>query len=137
MSARLHEATSIRRARMDYNRIGRIATWFCVTALLVLSLVPGNERPHTGIQGHWEHFIAYAGTGLIATLAYDRAVRTIVGLCLLSSVLELLQNFIPGRTPTLMDAVFSTAGGAAGAALAMVVRIVLARSADQKRRQNK
>ena len=122
---------------MDTDRIGRIAAWLCVTVIVVLSVLPGDERPHTGFPGQWEHVAAYAGTGLIATLAYDSAVRTIIGLCLLSSSLELIQNFVPGRTPAVTDAVFSTAGAAGGAVLAIFVGMVLARLAHQGRSQSK
>jgi hypothetical protein len=51
---------------MNHHLMGRVATWLCVALLIVLSLVPGPDRPHTGIAGQSEHFIAYAGTGMIA-----------------------------------------------------------------------
>src|SRR4051812_34471891 len=112
---------------------GHAATWLCVATLVILSLVPGNERPRTGLEGQWEHFLAYAGTGLIATLAYYRPGWTIGGLCLLSSVLELLQNFVPGRGPAVMDAMFSTAGGIAGAGMAVLMTTVLDKSWPERR----
>src|SRR5438128_1544061 len=103
---------------MQPDRIGSAATWFCVGTLIVLSLVPGSERPHTGIEGQWEHCLAYAGTGAIATLTYRRPVWTIGGLSLLGCVLELLQNFVPGRGPAVTDALFSSSGAVLGAAAA-------------------
>jgi hypothetical protein len=96
---------------MSHQLVGCVATWLCVALLIVLSLVPGTDRPQTGLPGGWEHFVAYAGTAMIAMLTYRRA-------SLLSSMLEVLQNFVPGRAPAVMDAVFSTAGGALGAGVA-------------------
>lgn len=77
--------------------------------------------------------MAYAGTGLIAMLAYRRALWTIAGLCLLSSVLELLQNFVPGRGPAVMDAIFSTAGGVTGAGMAVLLTLVLPKALATRR----
>jgi hypothetical protein len=97
----------------------RISTWFFVFVIVGLSLVPGNERPNTGLSGAWEHWIAYAGTGLAATLAYHRVIWSIAGLSLLSFVMEYGQNFVPGRQPAVFDALISTAGGVSGAVIAM------------------
>jgi hypothetical protein len=108
-------------ARRNLDRASRISTWFCVVLIVALSLVPGSERPTTGLTGGWEHLIAYAGAGLFATLAYHRLIWAIVGLSLLSFAMEYLQNFVPGRQPAILDAFISTAGGTAGAALAMFV----------------
>jgi VanZ family protein len=115
--------------------VGRIATWLCVALLIVLSLVPGQDRPHTGLQGHSEHFIAYAGTGMIAMLSYRRALWTIVGLTLLSGILEVLQNFVPGRTPAVMDAIFSSAGGAVGTGMAVLFALAVSYSPTRKQRR--
>ena len=122
-------------AMMNHQRMGQIATWFCVAMLIVLSLVPGSERPHTGLAGQWEHFMAYAGTGVMATLAYRRALWTVLGLGLLSSALEILQNLVPGRGPAIMDAVFGTVGGAAGAAIAVLMAMAIANSPGLRKRR--
>lgn len=55
-------------------RFIRYALWSCVAAIIVLSLVPGNARPHTGAPGKIAHFIAYLGTGLFIAAHY-RAPR--------------------------------------------------------------
>jgi hypothetical protein len=97
----------------------RISTWFFVFVIVGLSLVPDNGRPNTGLTGAWEHWIAYAGTGLAATLAYHRFIWSIAGLSLLSFMMEYAQNFVPGRQPAILDALVSTAGGVSGAVMAM------------------
>ncbi len=91
----------------------RILTWACVLVIIALSLVPGSERPHTIFPGLIEHFIAYAGTGFLSGFAY-RALRERlsfwIGLAVASGVLEIMQQFVPGRSPSLFDALASTSG---------------------------
>jgi hypothetical protein len=66
-----------------------------VAALIVLSLVPGNERPHTGgLPGQIEHVIAYCGTAVLLGLGYPatKARFGMVGmLTLLAAALEMAQ----------------------------------------------
>lgn len=107
----------------------RYAAWICVGIIIVLSLVPGDERPHTGFDGKWEHIAAYAGTGAIAAIGYQlRSQRlgfwsAVAGL---SFVMEFLQQFVPGRGPALLDAIASSSGLTAGLlAGAVFVRMVL------------
>ncbi len=120
---------------MGHQLVGRVATWLCVALLVVLSLVPGQDRPHTGLTGHGEHFMAYAGTGMMAMLSYRRLLWTIVGLSLLSSVLEILQNFVPGRSPAVLDAIFSSAGGAIGTGMALLLSLAVSYSPVRKQRK--
>src|SRR5258706_10701060 len=120
---------------MNHNLIGRVATWLCVALVVVLSLVPGQDRPHSGLVGHGEHFIAYAGTGVIAMLSYRRPLWTIVELSLLSSMLEVLQNFVPGRGPAVIDAVFSTAGAAVGTGMAALLAFAVSYGQTRKPRR--
>ena len=118
---------------MNPSRLLYVATWLCVTALIVLSLLPGELRPHTGMEGRLEHFIAYAITGLIATWAYRMPVRAVVGLALLSCVMELLQIYVPFRTAAVLDAVASSLGGAVGSGIGLLVSAAFARSELWKR----
>jgi VanZ family protein len=120
---------------MDHNLVGQVATWLCVALLVVLSLVPGQDRPQTGMASQSEHFIAYAGTAIIAMLSYRRAFWTIIGLGLLSSILEVLQTFVPGRGPAVMDAVVSTAGAAVGTGMAALLAFVVSYSPTRKQRR--
>ncbi|MBU6528316.1 VanZ family protein [Methylocystis sp. MJC1] len=87
--------------------------WACVLVILALSLAPGDARPHTILPGKLEHFIAYAGTGFLFSIAY-RCLRTRAqiwgALVIASVVLEAIQSFIPGRSPDLLDALASSMG---------------------------
>ena len=39
----------------------------CLLAIAVLSLVPGDDRPHTGYSGNIEHLVAYVGTAFFTS----------------------------------------------------------------------
>lgn len=94
-------------------RITRYVTWICVVIITVLSLLPGNERPHTGLSGKLEHIIAYTGTGIFAAVGYQLIRQRLVfwmAMVTLSFLLELLQQYVPGRGPSIYDAVASSSG---------------------------
>lgn len=114
---------SFRWLRNVLNRIGQVLTWLCVATLVILSLIPGEARPHTGYQGGLEHAVAYGGTALVATLAYRRPAWAAGGLFILSLILELIQMLIPGRGASVADTLFSTAGAATGALTAALIMI--------------
>jgi VanZ family protein len=79
----------------------------------------------TGADGRLEHFVAYAGTMLVAGLAYGRQVglvRIAVPLIAYAGVLEIGQNFSPGRVPSVLD---FGAGAAGACAAALAVRVWL------------
>ena len=72
--------------------------------IVVLSLLPAQIRPHTGVGGDYEHWIAYALVGGAFAVGYFATrARLFAGLVLTASaaILELLQNFISGRIPEL------------------------------------
>jgi VanZ family protein len=100
--------------------IARVAGLFCVLAIIALSLVPGVYRPHTGLPGKAEHFIAYCSTGTVFALGFrSRGSRVVIalGLTLLAGLMEILQMWVPGRHPAIADAVVSSMGGLLGIAL--------------------
>jgi VanZ family protein len=70
--------------------------------IITLSLVPATAKPHSGIDGQYEHWIAYTLVGLAFGLGYATTRRQLwFGLALTMGAggLELLQAFVPGRTP--------------------------------------
>ena len=98
--------------------IARAAGFFGVLAIIVLSLVPGTYRPHTGLPGEAEHFIAYYSTAFAFALGFrSRAVVIALGLTLLAGSMEVLQLWVPGRHSAIIDAVVSSLGGLLGIAL--------------------
>jgi VanZ family protein len=115
---------------MRLARAARVLAWICVAAITVLSLVPGALRPHTFLPGRVEHFVAYAGTGFFFALGYlDVRLRVFawLGLAIASGVFEILQNFVPGRSPSSLDALASTGGLTFGLAMGLAAEAALAR----------
>jgi VanZ family protein len=82
----------------------------------------------TGIPGHIEHLVAYAGSASIAIAGYGRrrAVRIIGLFWMYAGILEYLQHFSPGRYPSITDfaasALGALSGGVVGAFLVRCLR---------------
>ncbi len=107
---------------MKIESLSRAAFWLCVLTLLYLSLVPGTLRPQTGASGHFEHFIAYAGTGFLFAPGTTLRSRLFAALALtaLSGAMELAQLSIPDRTGEFDGFFYSSLGawlGIAGGSL--------------------
>lgn len=110
--------------------IFRLLAWTCLLAIVVLSLVPGSARPHTGAAGWMEHFMAYSGAGFCFALGYARLhQRLLVGIVLAlgSAVLEVLQNFAPQRYPALHDSLAGIGGVTLGLFVGALVASLLGR----------
>jgi VanZ family protein len=117
--------------------IARASGFLGVLAIIVLSLVPGSYRPHTGLPNEAEHFIAYCLTALALAFGFRPVVFRVVlasGLTLLAGTMEVLQHFVPGRHPAIADAIASSLGGLLGLALGGLL-FELATQAYKKRRQ--
>lgn len=113
-------------------RLVRTIAWAGVLAITILSLLPGQERPETGLPGAVEHFLAYGCTGAALSFAY-RGLRERLALwaclALASGLFEILQNFVPGRTSDVGDIVASTSGLTVGLVLgAKIARMLANRS---------
>lgn len=109
-------------------RLARLIAFASIAAIAGLSLAPGGLRPPTELPGRAEHFIAYAGAGFFLALSYFGWRQRLVTwsmLALASGVFEMLQNFIPGRSPSLLDAVASSGGLSLGIILGVVLTAVL------------
>jgi VanZ family protein len=110
----------------------RAAGWVCVGVLIVLSLIPGNERPHTGLpSSQIEHFIAYCGTATLLGLGYPTAKARfgmVAMLAALAAILEMTQQWLPDRHAQFID----FAASAAGACLGMLAVAVVDRGIASK-----
>ena len=75
----------------------RLSAWCCVVLLAVLSLLPAEEMVRTGVDGHLEHGIAYAGTAFLFGVSYPDWgwKKPATGLVIYAAVLEVLQTFPP------------------------------------------
>jgi VanZ family protein len=111
-------------------RLQRVAAWFCIVLLAVLSWLPGDEMVRTGIDGHIEHFTAYFGTMLVIAMAYGAEVglrRPALLLIVYAGILELGQNFSPGRHPAVYDFMSSALGAIVGSLVGVLACRMLLR----------
>ena len=85
---------------MTIEKLARVPAWLSVVLIVILSVLPGSERPHTGASGHVEHILAYSITAALLALAYgsrSSATVIVIGLSVLSGLMEIVQIFIPGE----------------------------------------
>jgi VanZ family protein len=99
--------------------IFRVAAWFLLLAIVVLSVVPPNYRPVTPAPHDVEHLVIFFLTGLAFGLGYNtRPFLQIIGLVTFSAGIELLQFYIPGRHARLSDFLVNAVSVALGVGLA-------------------
>jgi VanZ family protein len=82
----------------------RAFAWLLVIGLVVVTVVPASERPVTGVQHGYEHFLAFSFVGFTFALAYSRPpillMLAAIGFALF---LELLQIPLPTKHARLED----------------------------------
>jgi len=99
-------------------KLSRAFAFGCLVLLAILSWLPGEEMLRTGFNGRIEHVIAYLGTSAAVSLPYALRIgqfRLIGMLVCYAGVLELGQNFSPGRNASALDFLASSLGVVAGA----------------------
>src|SRR5262249_43649241 len=115
----------------------RVAAWFCIGVIAVVSLLPAAEVAplRTSMGGHVEHLLTYAATALITAIAYPEHSRLKMAgwLILYAAALEFLQRYSPGRLSSFEDLAFSTAGIVLGLAIFHLVQQVRSRQTSGSR----
>ncbi len=109
-----------------YGRIIACVGWL---AIIVLSLVPGHDRPHTGYSGVSEHFLAYALVALVYCWSADNwrnAIKFLAALVIGSAILEVAQLYIPGRNSEIVGVFSAAAGALSGTFIAAIVHRLFA-----------
>ncbi|MBM3621133.1 MAG: VanZ family protein [Alphaproteobacteria bacterium] len=99
----------------------------CLLLLAVLSWLPGEDLPRSGLSGKVEHVVAYAGTMLVGGLAWPsrrHAVRLTGGLTAYAALMELGQLVAPGRHASILDFI---AGAVGVVTAALLLRLVAPR----------
>ena len=72
--------------------------------LVVLTVIPAEERPISGLQHGWEHFIAFGPAGFLFGLAYARRLPWLyAGAIAFTLALELSQNGLATRHARVDD----------------------------------
>jgi VanZ family protein len=120
-----------------FERGKRVAAWFCIGVIGILSLLPAAEVAplRTTMGGHSEHMLTYAVTTLITAIAYLDLSRFKIGGCLVlyAAALEFLQRYSPGRLSSLEDLAFSVTGIMLGLAIFHLTQQVRTRQASSNR----
>lgn len=114
----------------------RLAGWVGFGLIVVISLVPGSQRPHTGMPGQMEHFIAYLMTALAygyGCLQLRKRLTWLVFLSAASAFFEAIQLFIPGRTGQAIDWAASSFGACVGTLLGWLVWSLFSQAIKQLR----
>ena len=96
--------------------------WTFIAVAVVVSLVPGQKLPPTGVSDKLEHSVAYALLTLWFAGIYPRTAYWRIGLSMfvLGVCIEVLQGLMPfGRQPDVRDVVANSLGIVGGIALAM------------------
>jgi len=110
--------------------------WAAILVVIVLCLIPGQDVPDIGVGDKYEHTVAYlglAGLAMIAARSRRQAAVYLVGLVVLGAVIEVLQQFSPGRSPDVMDALADTIGVVVGGLLGWIaVRLLHLLAGAQK-----
>ena len=95
--------------------------WTLLTIIVVLSLVPPEARPVTGMMHIVEHAAIFLLTGAVFALAYEDQVGFLfISALIFSGVLELIQSYVPGRHARLSDALVDAVTACIGVAAAWV-----------------
>lgn len=105
--------------------VPRIAFYVGAAVVGVLSLVPGQALPSTGISDKVEHLLAYIALGLVGGATArngHRAMLSILGVIAFGIAIEFLQLFAPGRYAEIGDAAADAAGAVIGGAIALALR---------------
>jgi VanZ family protein len=84
-------------------RLFKIAAWFLLVTIVVLSVVPPEDRPVTPAPHDFEHVAIFVATGLAFGLGYSRHGVQILALMAFSAAVEIIQLGIPGRHARVSD----------------------------------
>ena len=106
-------------------RVSAIAGWLALAFIVYATLSPIEARPVVA-GPHYEHFAAFALTGLAFGLAYPRRVLLAVVIVVGAAVgLEALQLLTPDRHGRVADALVKAAGGICGIGLGQLASFLL------------
>jgi VanZ family protein len=101
--------------------LSRLAFYFGLVLVVILSLIPQDVLPPTGISDKANHVAAYTALALAGGIGF-RGVRRLMlvaaGLLLLGASLELAQSVLPDHVASLYDLLADAIGIMLGALLA-------------------
>ncbi|MEA2922126.1 MAG: hypothetical protein QOF07_2089 [Bradyrhizobium sp.] len=104
-------------------KLFKAAAWVSMLGLAVLTVIPADERPVSGVQHGWEHFIAFGPAGLLLGLAYAGRLSWLYpGAIAFALALELSQIPLVTRHARVGDFVVDAVSLCLGLAVAQTAR---------------
>jgi VanZ family protein len=95
----------------SYTAVGRTPAWIGILAIIVLSVVPANDRPVSGVGQGLEHFAAYALVGGVFAIGYRFSLTRLLVLAIFfCGGIELLQVPLPTRHARVSDFLVDSVG---------------------------
>ncbi|WFP74966.1 VanZ family protein [Mesorhizobium sp. WSM4906] len=117
--------------------ISRLAALVLLAAITFATLSPIQMRPHLG-DANVERALAYILFGLALTFGFpSRLVQTMLFVCAVAGVLELLQVIDPGRHARLQDGLLKAAAGLIGIAMGRLILAAAKRAAARRNPGNR
>jgi VanZ family protein len=102
--------------------VSRIVAWILVVLIVMLSLVPHQLRPETGLPNDFEHAGIFAAAGAAFGLGYNRRPGLLmIGLVTFAGAIEVAQVLIPGRHARLSDFLVDTVSMCATVLVASII----------------
>ena len=102
-------------------RFFKAAAWSYLFALLILTVIPADERPVLGFRHELEHFIAFAPAGILFGVSFaGRTTWLYPGALAFTLLLELSQIALPSRHARISDFVIDAAAACLGLAVAQL-----------------
>jgi len=108
--------------------LARVLAWIGLVAIVVLSVVPAEERPVTEFTPQFEHFSAFALVGAAFAIGYDLSwVRLAFFAFFVCGGIELLQVPLPTRHARVSDFIIDFAAACFAFAVVRITEKLVAR----------
>lgn len=112
--------------------ISRLAAFVLLALITFATLSPIELRPHLS-DPNMERALAYILLGLALALGFpSRVTQTVLFVCAVAGVLEVLQLSDPGRHARVVDGLLKAAAGIVGIVLGRFVIALASRAAERR-----
>ncbi|CDX21562.1 conserved membrane hypothetical protein [Mesorhizobium plurifarium] len=112
--------------------ISRLVAFVLLALITFATLSPIELRPHLS-DPNMERALAYILLGLALALGFpSRVTQTVLFVCAVAGVLEVLQLFDPGRHARVVDGLLKAAAGIVGIVLGRFVIALASRAAERR-----
>ncbi len=112
-------------------------TWCGILAIVILSVVPANERPVTGGGSSFEHLAAFGIVAALFAISYCLSLRQLFLIAFLfCGTIELMQLPVPTRHARLSDFIIDVGSSWAAICLVTVCDKLIINFHSRRRRKN-